>query len=61
MAKGSSCFREKVAYVMKEHAHGKLHSGPGKKRLAKNRAQAAAIAYSEAGKKCGGRPPKKRK
>ena len=41
--------QEKVAYVMKEFAKGKLRSSSGKKVTDKK--QAAAIAYSEAERK----------
>lgn len=37
-----------VGEVMHEYKHGRLHSGPGKKHKAKSRAQAIAIALSEA-------------
>ena len=40
---------EKIAYVMKEFAKGKLKSSSGKKVTSKE--QAAAIAYSEAERK----------
>jgi len=40
--------RGKIAKVMREYAHGELHSGSKKGPKVKSRAQALAIGYSEA-------------
>jgi hypothetical protein len=50
--------KAKVAKVMREHKHGTLKSGIGKK--VKSRKQAVAIALSEA-RKSGAKIPKKKK
>jgi len=39
-----------VAKTVKKYYHGELHSGPGKKRLAKSPKQALAIGYAKARK-----------
>lgn len=59
MAK-KGCIQRKVSHVMREAAHGTLHSGSGGIVKAGSK-QAKAIAYSEARKKCygGGRRKKK--
>ncbi|HTS61354.1 MAG TPA: DUF6496 domain-containing protein [Candidatus Acidoferrales bacterium] len=49
--------RSKVHRVMKEHKHGKLKSGSGKK--VKSRKQAVAIALNEA-RRSGTKIPKKK-
>jgi hypothetical protein len=49
--------RGKVAKVMREHKHGTLRSGSGRK--VKNRKQAVAIALNEA-RRSGARIPKKK-
>lgn len=49
--------KSKVAKVMREHKHGTLHSGSGKK--VKNRKQAVAIALNEA-RKSGAKIPRKK-
>lgn len=41
---------DKVAKVMREYKHGKLHSGSKKGPKVDSKAQALAIAMSEAGK-----------
>lgn len=55
-SKGSSRGKGKVAKVMREHKHGTLKSGSGRK--VKSRKQAVAIALSEA-RKSGAKIPKK--
>ena len=52
----SSKGKKKVAKVMREHKHGTLTSGSGRK--VKSRKQAVAIALSEA-RKSGAKIPKK--
>jgi hypothetical protein len=42
--------QSKIARVMREYKHNKLHSGSKKGPVVKSRAQAQAIALSEAGK-----------
>jgi hypothetical protein len=49
--KGNEVKKKKVAKVMKEFAKGELHSGSKKGPIVSNKAQAAAIGYSEAKKK----------
>ncbi len=43
--------QKKVAKVMREFSHGKLHSGSKKGPTVKSKAQALAIGYSEARKR----------
>jgi Family of unknown function (DUF6496) len=49
--------RRKIAKVMREHKHGNLKSGSGRK--VKNRKQAVAIALNEA-RRSGARIPKRK-
>jgi len=53
-----ACVRRKVDKVMGEHKRGTLKSSSGSR--VKSRAQATAIALSEARRKCGARSVKRR-
>lgn len=52
--------KKKISKVMKEYKEGKLHSGSKKGPEVKDKAQAVAIALSEA-RKSGAKIPKKKK
>ena len=60
MDKGKSKGKMKVKKVMKEFAHGELHSGSKKGPVVTNQKQAVAIGLSEA-RKAGAHIPKKGK
>jgi hypothetical protein len=49
MARKKTKTEKKVSKVMREYGKGKLHSGSKKGPTVKNRKQAIAIAFSEAG------------
>jgi len=53
MAK-ASCTQGKFSKVMREYAKGQLHSGSKAGKRVTSAAQAKAIAYAEARRKCGG-------
>lgn len=53
--------QEKIRKTMHEYKEGALHSGSKKGPRVKSRAQAVAIALSQARKKLGAKIPKKRK